>query len=202
MLLLISFKSRLAGIGCECLLCVLAGGDDPQQTTTSHQHAGPSSSFGRGRLVAEVQVTTSTTAAEHLAPHEVDHNYGEMRQTRRTLSRHQRNADELDSLDPSSSSSSVAARMRPTSSAMIRRTYIPRQVVATTATAVTRSSNNNSSIVNEMVHRAEEHQRQQQQNNEDTDEDGAGESLSRLRSNLRSNHHMDMVSSGRKCLRI
>lgn len=70
--------------------------------------AGPAVSLGSGssrsarlgrRLLNEVSSSQNSNSSGRVLAHEVDHNYlqpDRTRNTRRTLSRHQRNADELD----------------------------------------------------------------------------------------------------------
>lgn len=63
------------------------------------------------RLLNEVSSSQNSNSSGRVLAHEVDHNYlqpDRLRNTRRTLSRHQRNADELDPLQGVQSSPQVS----------------------------------------------------------------------------------------------
>lgn len=86
------------------------------------------------RLMNEVSSSSQTSTSALPPRHEVDHNYPQpdrTRNTRRTLSRHQRNADELDPLQcpPTSELNHSSSRLRSstvtvTDTIVQRRTYI------------------------------------------------------------------------------
>lgn len=121
---------------------VISGGD-------TAEIAGPSGTSRFSRTGSITTTAIGTTQRQRMAPHEVDHNYGEqepssVRQSRRMnviLSRHQRNADELDPLQdrpapststaeqPSTSSSRVRATSTNSESTIVRRSYMSRSSV-------------------------------------------------------------------------
>lgn len=133
------------------------GGDEEEYDEDDEPLAGPSTateSTSRAarlerRLLNEVSSSQNSSSPGRVFAHEVDHNYlqpDRMRNTRRTLSRHQRNADELDPLQGLPGTAAVASTSRLRSSTtttttttiiatestiMQRRNYLSRSTTAT-----------------------------------------------------------------------